>query len=93
MSVELALPEERQRIRDLLTKFPQQIETKVSKERSRENDRRNKSVNAKERRPQYTRDANIEQEQAEPVHPSGEDKSTRRRDQLTVIAHSLRRPF
>ena len=31
MSVELALPEERQRIRDLLTKFPQQIETKVQK--------------------------------------------------------------
>ncbi len=31
MSVELALPEERQRIRDLLTKFPQQVETKVQK--------------------------------------------------------------
>jgi len=31
MAVELALPEERQRIRDLLTKFPKQTETKVQK--------------------------------------------------------------
>lgn len=31
VSVELALPEERQRIRDLLEKFPRQVETKVEK--------------------------------------------------------------